>query len=256
MNKNITVLDESGNEIGATYFKRARGLVKKGRARFVSETAIRLACPPDYNKEDRMQNNITEEAMGTAIDTAESSVSPVQIDTAESSVSPVQIDAAEGSVSPVSADAAENLSSCSVAQADIKADSVDRHTMAYCLEQVENIQRQANGMEDMFREFQRMLFEQAQLNHDGTLADTMTEAFRDMIKSREATNQQLLEFYSRMYDDLKEAQEKAPADPVKEKALLQEKLIDMCQQVAISNGYEADEISNMVNGILDGIRNL
>ena len=31
MEKNIIVVDEQGNEIGATYPKRAKGLVKKGR---------------------------------------------------------------------------------------------------------------------------------------------------------------------------------------------------------------------------------
>ena len=34
MEKNMTVIDEEGNIIGATYAKRAKGLIKKGRAPF------------------------------------------------------------------------------------------------------------------------------------------------------------------------------------------------------------------------------
>ena len=56
--KNIIVVDEQGNQYEATYPKRAKGLVKTGRARFVSENTICLACPPDiYLEENKMTNN-------------------------------------------------------------------------------------------------------------------------------------------------------------------------------------------------------
>lgn len=50
--KNIIVVDEQGNQYEATYPKRAKGLVKNGRARFVGENKICLACPPNRNLED------------------------------------------------------------------------------------------------------------------------------------------------------------------------------------------------------------
>ena len=53
--KNIIVLDEQGNEYEATYPKRAKGLVKSGRARFVDEKTICLACPP-VNMEDNVMS--------------------------------------------------------------------------------------------------------------------------------------------------------------------------------------------------------
>lgn len=57
--KNIIVVDEQGNEYEATYLKRAKGLVKNGRARFLSENKICLACPPDTDLEDKkMTENI------------------------------------------------------------------------------------------------------------------------------------------------------------------------------------------------------
>jgi hypothetical protein len=52
MEKNVTVLDEQGRNYGATWPKRAEGLVKKGRARYVDERTICLACPPDKYLED------------------------------------------------------------------------------------------------------------------------------------------------------------------------------------------------------------
>ncbi|MCM1569193.1 MAG: hypothetical protein NC081_07075 [Roseburia sp.] len=52
--KNITVTDEKGTIIGATYPKRARGLVKNGRALYVDDCTIRLsakAVPSDDKSE-------------------------------------------------------------------------------------------------------------------------------------------------------------------------------------------------------------
>lgn len=51
--KKIAVVDESGRCYEATYLKRAKGLVKHGRARFIDENTICLACPPDNELEDK-----------------------------------------------------------------------------------------------------------------------------------------------------------------------------------------------------------
>ncbi len=58
--KNIIVVDAEGREYEATYLRRAKGLVKNGRARFVAENKICLACPPDtFETEDiKMSENI------------------------------------------------------------------------------------------------------------------------------------------------------------------------------------------------------
>lgn len=53
MEKNVSVIDETGKFIGTTYPKRARGLVKSGRARYVfcdSMDTICLTCPPEKNE--------------------------------------------------------------------------------------------------------------------------------------------------------------------------------------------------------------
>ena len=60
IDKNIIVVDEQGNEYEATYPKRAKGLVKNGRARFIEENKICLACPPNIELEDKnMSENTT-----------------------------------------------------------------------------------------------------------------------------------------------------------------------------------------------------
>jgi len=45
--KNVIVVDEKGNQLTPTWAKRAKGLVKQGRARWLDENMICLACPPD-----------------------------------------------------------------------------------------------------------------------------------------------------------------------------------------------------------------
>ncbi len=55
--KTILVVDEFGNEYEATYPKRAKGLVKNGRARFIGENKICLLCPPDHMTEDNTMSD-------------------------------------------------------------------------------------------------------------------------------------------------------------------------------------------------------
>ena len=67
--KNVRVIDEQGNEYEATYPKRAKGLVKNGRARFVGENKICLASPPDKILEEikMEQNKLTAREIFTQI---------------------------------------------------------------------------------------------------------------------------------------------------------------------------------------------
>lgn len=54
--KNIIVVDELGKEYEATYPKRAKGLVKNGRARFIDENKICLVCPPKIMEDNNMSS--------------------------------------------------------------------------------------------------------------------------------------------------------------------------------------------------------
>ncbi|MBE6723725.1 MAG: hypothetical protein E7576_00805 [Ruminococcaceae bacterium] len=65
MRKTVLVSDESGNEYEPTFEKRARGLVKKGRARWIGDNRICLASPPDHDfrKDTEMSENRIEPAL-------------------------------------------------------------------------------------------------------------------------------------------------------------------------------------------------
>jgi len=56
--KNIVVVDEHGNFYESTYPKRAKGLVKNGRARFIDENTICLVSLPNENVEDKLMSDI------------------------------------------------------------------------------------------------------------------------------------------------------------------------------------------------------
>ena len=127
--KNIKVVDEHGKEYEATYPKRAQGLVKNGRARFIDENTICLACPPsdDYTEDRIMSEKIT----GT-----------------------------------------------------------DKYTVDYILEQIEKISK---------GEYLKELVSSALKNDPDDLTNT--------IVAREETNVKLIEFYSKVYDDIKPKRE-------------------------------------------------
>ena len=55
MTKNITVVDENDNILESTYPKRAKGLIKKGRAERISDNVIRL-CAQSEKEENKMAN--------------------------------------------------------------------------------------------------------------------------------------------------------------------------------------------------------
>ncbi len=69
--KRISVIDQQGNEYEPTYPKRAKGLLKKGRARFVDENTICLTCPlPEKREEPIMM--VSNQTAGTEMVTAAS----------------------------------------------------------------------------------------------------------------------------------------------------------------------------------------
>ena len=141
MTKNVIVIDGQGNKYEETYPKRARGLVKNGRARFVDEHTICLVCPPDMRTED-------------------------------------------GKMS-------ENTSKCTVGSV---LDSIERITRdtAYISEALKEIA----AMEDT-----------GETGPCETIGPTAAkaQAIESIIAEREETNRRLIAFYSKVYDDLRDA---------------------------------------------------
>lgn len=141
--KNVKVVDEKGNILEATYPKRAKGLVKNGRARFVDENTICLACPPNKILEDNKMDNIN-------------------------------IDKTTGLVTETPA---------------------SKYNLEYALEQIERIAIDTDHITEAFDTL-------TDVKALGS-GDNSVEAIVDIVKCRETTNQKLIDFYSKMVDDLK-----------------------------------------------------
>lgn len=74
--KNIIVVDENGTVFELTWLKRANGLVKKGRARWLDEKTICLACPPEQMEDNEMENSKQAEAVTERTTDTESTRKP------------------------------------------------------------------------------------------------------------------------------------------------------------------------------------
>ena len=141
--KNISVIDENGNEYEATYPKRARGLVKKGRARFVDDNTICLACPPDIMEDTNMSDNKNVN---------------------------VNVNANE-----------ETLN------------------VGYILKQMAAIQQDNAHIYEALSTITNI----AQPGPGDITGQAKATAIADIVKCRETTNQKLLAFYEKVYDDIK-----------------------------------------------------
>lgn len=152
--KNIAVVDELGNEYEPTYPKRAKGLVKHGRARFLSEDRICLACPPDINLEEHNMSNRIEEAV-------------------------------QAQNEPIAEPTANELN------------------LAYILEQIARIQSETAYLNEAIEKLSTM--NDAKELGPGFPPDVQGQAkahaIRDIVQCRETTNQQILRFYEKLYDD-------------------------------------------------------
>lgn len=145
--KNIIVIDEQGNEYEATYPKRAKGLVKNGRARFIDENTICLACPPN----DRLEDNIMSEN--------------------EEMI---------------------NVQGKTVVEAK-------NYNIDYVLQQIEKIASQTDYLNEAITQLSKV--------NSGIPGDIgaqgVSNSLSQIIMCRETTNQRLIAFYEKMYDDLK-----------------------------------------------------
>jgi hypothetical protein len=158
LEKTVQVVDEVGNRYEATFPKRAKGLVKNGRARFIDENTICLARPP--------KNILNSEDMNMTTNT-------------------------ENKANEIKTEATES-----------------KYTLAYALEQIEKI---ANSTKEISQALAAIANMDSEPTMNGGSADAMAKAAADVIRCRETTNQKLIEFYSKMVDDLKPKNEKDKA---------------------------------------------
>jgi len=181
--KNIRVVDSQGNQHEATYLKRAKGLVKNGRARFVDAHTLCLARPPNNFSEDNfMSENNKFATLGSLSELNNSSFAELaptgngprpgsfaHMDAGEDGITMDEAMALYHKVNP-------RLSSTGNAILDRILDSLDAITRenAYFREAVEAAKSGVNASE-----------------------------FRFMIEAREATHQKSIGLLEKMYDDFK-----------------------------------------------------
>ena len=219
MTKNIIVIDEHGKKYGTTYPKRAKGLVKQGRARFQAQNVLCLmhclACPPDQDLEDK---NMSEQTIENKMMETET----------------IERDTANG--------ASANTGSDTHA-----VGGQSKYTMEYCLEQIERIGRQTEYLNQAISELRQM---------EDSSGGEKAMALGNIVACRETTNQQMLRFYEKMYDDLKG--KTVAADVITQKTHLQEQLLrslDSAIETGIENGvFSSNEISDLFNKAFDVVR--
>ncbi|MEZ3444953.1 MAG: hypothetical protein K1W30_07455 [Lachnospiraceae bacterium] len=219
MTKNIIVIDEHGKKYGTTYPKRAKGLVKQGRARFQAQNVLCLmhclACPPDQDLEDK---NMSEQTIENKMMETET----------------IERDTANGASANTGADTHA-------------VGGQSKYTMEYCLEQIERIGRQTEYLNQAISELRQM---------EDSSGGEKAMALGNIVACRETTNQQMLRFYEKMYDDLKG--KTVAADVITQKTHLQEQLLrslDSAIETGIENGvFSSNEISDLFNKAFDVVR--
>ena len=188
--KNIFVVDEQGNQYEATYLKRAKGLVKKGRARFIDENTICIACPPEYESEDKNMS--------------------------------------------------ENKSLAADEMNNNENKATDKPSIMYCLTQLEKIQEQTEFLIDAIMQAGAIpCGNPGDSGSPGDIAgEAKAKALADMVRSREATNQKLIAFYEKIYDDLMD------------KKTDKDRIISIVESAAASGECSAEELSELVSNLI------
>lgn len=183
--KNIIVVDEQGNEYEATYPKRAKGLVKNGRARFVSENKICLACPPNTILEDTiMNNNSTVNDMGMNEENNRVLQENPQADVGEI----IRQKAAKDAAAEIMSEAKGNSTAPAL-------------SMDYVLTRIDKIINDTAYLHEAITAVGNM--EAAEPGVNGGCDTSRGDAVKAIVVSRETTNQQTLKLLEKMYDDLK-----------------------------------------------------
>ena len=165
--KNVIVIDEQGNKYEATYPKRAKGLVKNGRARFVDENTICLclACPPNEILEDNEMSENIEKIENTNV---------------------AENEKAKAAVTETAKNAAEN--------------ACEKYSIAYALDMIERIAVDTEHIHQAIATIGSMKNEGTPC---GGSAQALAKAAADVVCYRETTSQKLIAFYEGMINDLK-----------------------------------------------------
>ena len=146
-----------------TFKRRAKGLIKAGRARWSDESETKiclLVSPAQILEEDNIMNNIYDN---------------------------------DG-----------NVIAKEVFAGDLKADEPvgSELTLDYILSQMEKIRGDSAYIFEALNSVKEIKTHPPSTNRADDASAAQAEAIGDIVKSREKTNQKLLDMYEKMYDDL------------------------------------------------------
>lgn len=168
----IEVVDSSGKIIGRTYEKRAKGLVKKGRARFTDENRITLLPSEDAHEYTDTEGYKMDERINT-----------------------------------------ENIENISEENSQYTIESV-MQCMKKILDDTQYIK------DAIFNVTEIPSGDAGDCGSPGDIAGkAKAEAISTIVREREDTNQKLIDFYNKVYNDLK-AQQFSASDVEKKIQLL------------------------------------
>lgn len=168
----IEVVDSSGKIIGRTYEKRAKGLVKKGRARFTDENRITLLPSEDAHEYIETEGYKMDERINT-----------------------------------------ENI------------ENISEENGQYTIESVMQCMKKILDDSDYIKDVLKNIVEipsgdAGDCGSPGDIAGkAKAEAISTIVREREDTNQKLIDFYNKVYNDLK-AQQFSASDVEKKIQLL------------------------------------
>ena len=167
MPKTVKVVDETGKEYEATYFKRAQGLVKKGRARFIDENTICLVCPPNQN--DLFSEDKTVENTMKHTDTIETDATTTE----------------ETAFLLPETDDPECIT------------FTNQHNINYCLKKIDEIGKETESLVTAIRSIASL---DVVITPNGNNAEAQADAIAQIFGSREITHQKKIDFYRDMID--------------------------------------------------------
>ena len=192
----IEVVDSSGNIIGRTYEKRAKGLVKKGRARFTDENRITLLPSEDAHEYTDTEGYKMDERINT-----------------------------------------ENIENISEENSQYTIESV-MQCMKKILDDTQYIK------DAIFNVTEIPSGDAGDCGSPGDIAGkAKAEAISTIVREREDTNQKLIDFYNKVYNDLK-AQQFSASDV--------EKKIQLLNTLSTMPGIHSDDFEdNLTDRVKD-----
>lgn len=197
----IEVVDSSGKIIGRTYEKRAKGLVKKGRARFTDENRITLLPSEDAHEYIETEGYKMDERINT-----------------------------------------ENIENISEENGQYTIESV-MQCMKKILDDTQYIKNAIYNVTEI------PSGDAGDCGSPGDIAGkAKAEAISTIVRERENTNQKLIDFYNKVYNDLK-AQQFSASDV--------EKKIQLLNTLSAMSGIHSDvfddNLTDRVNDLVASI---